>query len=355
MSSIARRSSPFTKTASTSCQRCASLACAKSRTIYSKPRGVQARSSWPTGPMRPIMLPISLQRGFRCVLLGEAEWTLLELVQQLLQNGNSDVSHIPGLAYLHPQTGEQMRTPSRPLMRDVNVMPEPARDLIDIQQYEAAWKSAHGFFSLNLVSSRGCPYRCNWCAKPIYGDHFSVRSPESVAEEMRRLKYEHAAEHLWFADDIFGLKPKWVCEFASEVELRRAAVPFKMQSRVDLMSAETVHALHRAGCVEVWMGVESGSQKILNGHGQGNPRRSGRSGTRKSSQRRNSRVLFSAVWLSRRELARHSDRPSPWFATRARTILASRSLTPCPELGSSIASAPNWARKPTGLTVKTSP
>ena len=111
-----------------------------------------------------------LQRGFRCVLLGEAEWTLLELVQQLLQNGNSDVSHIPGLAYLHPQTGEQMRTPSRPLMRDVNVMPEPARDLIDIQQYEAAWKSAHGFFSLNLVSSRGCPYRCNWCAKPIYGD-----------------------------------------------------------------------------------------------------------------------------------------------------------------------------------------
>ena len=204
-----------------------------------------------------------LQRGFRCVLLGEAEWTLLELVQQLLKNGNSDVSHIPGLAYLHPQTGEQMRTPSRPLMRDVNVMPEPARDLIDIQQYEAAWKSAHGFFSLNLVSSRGCPYRCNWCAKPIYGDHFSVRSPASVAEEMRRLKYEHAAEHLWFADDIFGLKPKWVCEFASEVELRRAAVPFKMQSRVDLMSAETVQALHRAGCIEVWMGVESGSQKIL--------------------------------------------------------------------------------------------
>jgi radical SAM superfamily enzyme YgiQ (UPF0313 family) len=204
-----------------------------------------------------------LQKGFRCVLLGEAEWTLLELVEHLLRNGESDVSHIAGLAYLHPETGEQLRTPSRPLMRDVNLLPEAARDLIDIQQYEAAWKSAHGFFSLNLVSSRGCPYRCNWCAKPIYGDHFSVRSPLSVAEEMRRLKHECGAEHLWFADDIFGLKPKWVCELASEVERLDAAIPFKMQSRVDLMTAETVRALHRAGCAEVWMGVESGSQKIL--------------------------------------------------------------------------------------------
>jgi radical SAM superfamily enzyme YgiQ (UPF0313 family) len=204
-----------------------------------------------------------LQKGFRCVLLGEAEWTLLELVTHLLRNPDCDISHIAGLAFLHPDTGLPRRTSSRPLMRDVNILPEPARDLIDIRQYESAWKSAHGFFSLNLVSSRGCPYRCNWCAKPIYGDHFSVRSAESVAQEMHRLKYRYGAEHLWFADDIFGLKPKWVCELANEVESVDAAVPFKMQSRIDLMSGDTVRALHRAGCAEIWMGVESGSQKIL--------------------------------------------------------------------------------------------
>ncbi len=210
-----------------------------------------------------------LQKGFRCVLLGEAEWTLLELVRHLLDNNDSDVSHIAGLAYLHPTTGELVRTPHRPLMRDLNQLPMPARDLVDVSQYATAWKSAHGFFSLNIVSSRGCPYRCNWCAKPIYGDHFSVRWPESVAQEMRKLKRECGAEHLWFADDIFGLKPKWVSELASEVERLDAAIPFKMQSRVDLMTSETVQALHRAGCAEAWMGVESGSQKILSAMDKG--------------------------------------------------------------------------------------
>ena len=139
----------------------------------------------------------------------------------------------------------------------------PARDLIDISAYRKAWQDAHGKFSLNIVASRGCPFRCNWCAKPIFGDSYHLRPAIDVANEMRILRKQYGAEHLWFADDIFGLKPKWVCEFASEVERRRAAVPFKMQSRVDLMSAETVQALHRAGCMEVWMGVESGSQKIL--------------------------------------------------------------------------------------------
>ena len=72
-------------------------------------------------------------------------------------------------------------------MRNLDLLPLPARDLIDMERYRSAWKKAHGFFSLNLVASRGCPYRCNWCAKPIYGDSFHGRSPESVALEMREL------------------------------------------------------------------------------------------------------------------------------------------------------------------------
>jgi anaerobic magnesium-protoporphyrin IX monomethyl ester cyclase len=204
-----------------------------------------------------------LQKGFRCVLLGEAEWTLLEAVQHVLAGDEARLAEVPGLAYLAGKREEPVQTARRPLMRNLDVLPFPSRDLTDLAQYRSAWKSAHGFFSLNMVASRGCPYRCNWCAKPIYGDSFAVRSPRSVAEEMRYLKHECGAEHLWFADDIFGLRAKWVHELAEEVERLDAAVPFKMQSRVDLMTNATVRALRRAGCAEVWMGAESGSQKIL--------------------------------------------------------------------------------------------
>jgi anaerobic magnesium-protoporphyrin IX monomethyl ester cyclase len=215
-----------------------------------------------------------LQKGFRCVLLGEAEWTLLEVVQSLLSNDNAALSHIPlshikGLALLEDQRNEVFRTASRPLMRNLDALPFPARELVDLHQYQDAWKSAHGYFSTNIVASRGCPYRCNWCAKPIYGDAFSVRSAASVAEEMRCLKHDHHAEHLWFADDIFGLQAKWVTDLAEHVEHLDAALPFKMQSRVDLMSRKTVRALRRAGCAEVWIGVESGSQKILDAMDKG--------------------------------------------------------------------------------------
>jgi radical SAM superfamily enzyme YgiQ (UPF0313 family) len=205
-----------------------------------------------------------LRNGFRCVLLGEAEFTLLETVQQLLRNRKAPLGGIAGLAYLSPTTGEVVHTAGRSQLRHLDALPLPARDLIDMRQYRDAWKSAHGYFSLNLVASRGCPYRCNWCAKPIYGDTFSTRSPRSIAEEMCQLKREYNADHLWFADDIFGLQAKWVLEFSDAVKALDAAVPFKMQSRVDLMTPATTAALGRSGCSEAWMGAESGSQKILN-------------------------------------------------------------------------------------------
>ena len=210
-----------------------------------------------------------LRRGFDFVLLGEAEWTLEELVQALLEDSLSGLEHIPGLAFQRPDTGEVFRTPSRPLLRHLDTLPFPSRDLIDVRSYREAWKSHHGFFSLNLVASRGCPYQCNWCARPIYGASFHIRSAESVAQEMQDLKDVYGAEHLWFADDLFSIKPRWVLDLADAVERRRVALPFKMQSRINLMTPETTRALKRAGCVEVWMGVESGSQKILDAMDKG--------------------------------------------------------------------------------------
>jgi radical SAM superfamily enzyme YgiQ (UPF0313 family) len=203
-----------------------------------------------------------LRRGFDYVLLGEAEWTLFELLDSLLSGSRQQPEQIPGISFLRAD-GEVFRAPSRPLLRDLDTLPWPARDLMKTECYREAWVRAHGYFSLNLVTSRGCPYRCNWCARPIYGDSFHVRSAEDVAEEMKELRDSFGAQHLWFADDVFALRHAWVLELAEAVELRALALPFNIQSRVNLMTDEVVAALRRAGCREVWMGVESGSQRIL--------------------------------------------------------------------------------------------
>jgi radical SAM superfamily enzyme YgiQ (UPF0313 family) len=181
--------------------------------------------------------------GFRHVIRGEVEHAIVEIAR-----------------------GNELRR-----MPPVNLdsLPMPAWDLIDAAPYRAAWKKAHGHFSLNLVSSRGCPYRCTWCAKPIWGDSYRCRSARLVAEELREVKGRFAPDHVWFADDIFALSQQWTHKFAEAVEALDASMPFKMQSRCDLMTRATVADLRRAGCDEVWMGVESGAQDILDAMDKG--------------------------------------------------------------------------------------
>jgi radical SAM superfamily enzyme YgiQ (UPF0313 family) len=125
------------------------------------------------------------------------------------------------------------------------------------------WQSRHGYFSMNLVTTRGCPYHCNWCAKPIYGQRYNTRTPENVVAEMRLLQETYHPDRIEFADDIFGLKPGWVEHFADLVNAQGVRIPFKCLLRADLLTERTVAALARAGCATVWMGAESGSQKIL--------------------------------------------------------------------------------------------
>jgi len=210
-----------------------------------------------------------LNNGFQAVLLGECEQSLIELLRAMLRKGQYAGWKIPGLAYLDGSGGKIIYTAARTRSTDLDRYPFPARDMVSIDRYSAIWRTHHGRSSTNLVASRGCPFRCNWCAKPIYGNRFLLRSADSVAEEMQVLKHHYGVEHLWFADDIFALNRHWVAEFADAVERRDAAIPFKIQSRADLMTNETVAALKRAGCEEVWMGAESGSQAILDAMDKG--------------------------------------------------------------------------------------
>jgi len=218
-----------------------------------------------------------LAAGADAVIVGEVEPTLSDLVDAWGARRDAPLAGIPGLSLpvgvVEASSGGSngaghaklrvRRTAARPYYDDLDGLPFPAWDLLEPDRYRAAWMNAHGRLSWNVATSRGCPYACNWCAKPIWGRRYAQRAPHLVAEELARLRAHVAPDHVWFADDIFGLTPAWIEAFASEVAARDARLPFMMQSRVNLMNPRTVAALASAGAEEVWVGVESGSQAIL--------------------------------------------------------------------------------------------
>src|SRR5262245_41340578 len=224
-----------------------------------------------------------LAKGADYCLLGEGEETLIELLDQLSGKRKAGLASILGLAYLgdgswtmdHEQSrilhspSAIHRAPRRPDITNLDRTPFPAWDLVDIETYRSIWTKHHGYFSMNMVTTRGCPYHCNWCAKPIWGQRYNSRSPENVVAEMKWIKENFAPDHIWFADDILGLKPHWIEKFAELLQEADASVPFKCLQRADLVNEKTAAALAKAGCRTVWIGAESGSQKILDAMDKG--------------------------------------------------------------------------------------
>src|SRR6185312_2612431 len=141
--------------------------------------------------------------------------------------------------------------------------------LVDIERYRRVWLDSHGYFSLNMAASRGCPFRCTWCAKPIWGNQYLQRTPEDVAGEMTLLKRLFHPDHIWFADDIFGFRVEWVRSFAQAIHASGGSIPLTIQTRADLIGERMAQALASAGCKEVWLGAESGSQRILDAMNKG--------------------------------------------------------------------------------------
>jgi len=208
-----------------------------------------------------------LNAGADFILLGEAEMTLLELTTAVTKN-ETDFFGIEGLAFLH--NNAVVKTHRRSVMKELDTLPFPAWDIIDMTPYKKMWLKHAGYFSMNMSTTRGCPFKCNWCAKPIYGNRYNVRSPQNVIAELLLLKEKFQFDHIWFCDDIFGLKPGWVNAFANGVEQHQLQFSFKMQGRVDLLLQENnIKDLARAGCSNIWMGAESGSQKILDAMDKG--------------------------------------------------------------------------------------
>jgi len=206
-----------------------------------------------------------LANGADFIILGEGEITLRELVAAI-EAGAADFSQILGIV----TANSAIPNAPRPVLHHLDDLPDPAWDLVDIAAYRDIWMHTHGYFALNLATTRGCPYKCNWCAKPIYGNRYNSRSPERVAGEIEMLIQKFGVNQFWMADDIFGLKPGWVQRFRDIVQEKNLQFTYKIQSRVDLLLKEdTIDALAASGLRQVWVGAESGSQKVLDAMDKG--------------------------------------------------------------------------------------
>lgn len=201
-----------------------------------------------------------LQAGADYIIQGEGEITLKELITAL--KNKTPIGLINGIVY--KEGNEIKKHPKRIVLRNLDELPRPAWDLADIDAYKTVWAQSGKRFTLNIATTRGCPFKCNWCAKPIYGNRYNSHSPEYITKHIAFLKEQYGVTNFWMCDDIFGLKPNWVQNFNIELKKENLTITYYIQSRVDLLLKEdTIDALAESGLKEVWVGAESGSQKIL--------------------------------------------------------------------------------------------
>ncbi|MCC6702433.1 MAG: B12-binding domain-containing radical SAM protein [Fluviicola sp.] len=207
-----------------------------------------------------------LENGADIVMHGEGEQSLKACIHAI--ENNTSLEEIQGISFIHE--GEISKNPPRQNLKDLDELPTAKWSAIQLNEYKKIWESGKFPFTLNISTTRGCPFKCNWCAKPIYGNRYTSRSPERVVEEIRYLVEKTGARNFWITDDIFGLKPGWVHQFRQLIEEKQLNIRYKIQSRADLLLTETnIEDLAASGLDEVWIGAESGSQKILDAMDKG--------------------------------------------------------------------------------------
>ncbi|MDH7448058.1 B12-binding domain-containing radical SAM protein [Aquimarina sp. 2201CG14-23] len=200
-----------------------------------------------------------LRSGAQYIVIGEGEETLYELYQAIINK--TDIHDVPGIAYL--DQNKVVKTTARIKMKDLSLLPLPNRKAIDMQKYLDTWKNNHGQSSMTVSTQRGCPYTCKWCSTAVYGQSYRRRPASLVAKELVMLKKEYNPDTVWFVDDVFTVSHKWLAEFHKEVIQQDAIIPFECITRAERLNDEVLQQLKEAGCYRIWIGAESGSQKIV--------------------------------------------------------------------------------------------
>lgn len=204
-----------------------------------------------------------LARGADVIVIGEGEETMAELLPVLSSRGPHRLQGIAGTVF-RDETGAVIRNPERAQIANLDALPWPDRERIDQQRYVDVWRHHHGMGSVNLITARGCPYKCRWCSHAVFGFSHRRRSVLNVADELEHIRDRWRPDQVWYADDVFTISHRWLFDYAAELDRRGLRLPFETISRADrMMREEVLETLARMGCYRVWIGSESGSQRIL--------------------------------------------------------------------------------------------
>ena len=215
------------------------------------------------GPDPANYLDEYLSRGADVIVIGEGELTLEELVPHLVEHGTRNLDSVLGIAYRSSLDRQVVRTEPRPMISDLDAQPFPDRVAIDQAAYIDVWRKHHGMGSVSLITARGCPFTCTWCSHSVFGYSHRRRSPANVVAEVEHIVANYSPDLLWYADDVFTINHKWLFEYSAELERRGLRLPFETISREDRLNEEVVQTLAKMGCYRLWIGAESGSQRIL--------------------------------------------------------------------------------------------
>lgn len=193
------------------------------------------------------------------LVIGEGEQTLLDLVNSI--ENNTDSSEIQGIAYKKEK--EIIKTAPRVKIKDLSELPLPNREGIVLENYLDTWKKFHGSSTISVSTQRGCPYTCKWCSTAVYGQSYRRRPAKKVVEELKFLKGRYNPDSIWFVDDVFTVSHKWIKEFHQETQKQNCIIPFECITRAERLDEGILKLLKEAGCVKIWIGAESGSQRII--------------------------------------------------------------------------------------------
>lgn len=202
-----------------------------------------------------------LAHGADACVVGEGERTMAESIAAM-EAGRTDLHGIAGVVWRDAR-GTVHHNPEREKIRDLAALALPARDLIDMGAYLDAWRGRHGHGAINVSTMRGCPYTCRWCSRGVYGLSYRRRPVPQVLDELAGIQERYAPDRIWFVDDVFTVSTRWLQEFTDGLERRGLRIAYECITRADRMNDEVIALLKRSGCVQVWVGAESGSQTVI--------------------------------------------------------------------------------------------
>ena len=211
------------------------------------------------GPDVSYNLENYLKAGAQYLIIGEGEETMAQLYDAIIHK--KDITQVNGIAYL--EDGKVVKTAARVKMKDLSLLPLPNRAAIPVDKYLTTWKENHGQSSMTVSTQRGCPYTCKWCSTAVYGQSYRRRPAAQVAQELQLLKTTYNPDTIWFVDDVFTVSHKWMRSFHEEVQKQDAIIPYECITRAERITDEVLQLLKESGCYRIWIGAESGSQKII--------------------------------------------------------------------------------------------